>query len=168
MKLLFHDQSFDKAMLQQTIDATNTNSKLIEIYISSDGGLVSILEAMLYIINSKPNRFKIIGYDELCSCAFEFYIRAKCNKELIKNTIGMYHQSTTKISINDNLKPAYYDGEAYLKRKKKYFVPNSNDIMTKCEFTPKEIKKIKKGKDVYFQYDRFKELENYYIKNTIL
>lgn len=168
MKLLFHDQSFDKEMLEKFFTAVNSKEKLITIYISSDGGLVSVLESMLHIIASDPKRFIVVGYDELCSCGFEFYIRVNCQKSIIPGCIGMYHQSTNKIFLNDTGKPAYYDGEAYLKRKKKTFYPEMIKFMNDCEMTNREKKKIKKGEDVYFQYNRFKEIENAYTKNTQL
>lgn len=168
MKLLFHDQSFDKEMLEKFFTAVNSKENLITIYISSDGGLVSILDSILHVINLDPKRFNIVGYDELCSCGFEFYIKANCKKELIPRCIGMYHQSTTSVSLNDKGKATYYDGEAYLKRKQHFFYPELIKFMDQCEFTKKEKNRIKKGDDVYFQYDRFKEIENAYTRNTIL
>lgn len=168
MNLLFHDHSFDKEMLEKFFTALNSKEKLITIYISSDGGLVSVLDTILHAISLDPKRFKVIGYDELCSCGFEFYVKVNCQKTLLPGTIGMYHQSTNKIFLDDKGKPAYYDGEAYLKRKKKTFYPELLKFMDDCEMTNKEKKKIKIGKDVYFQYDRFKEIENAYTKNTQL
>jgi hypothetical protein len=168
MKLLFHDQSFDKEMLEKIFDAYNSQHKNIHIYLSSDGGSAWILDLMVEIINIDPDRFTLTGYNELSSSAFEFYIKAKCSKELLPGTIGMYHQSTREIHINDKGKPAYNSDAAFLKRKKNIFWPTLMEFIDKCELTKKEKNKIKKGDDVYFQYNRFKEIENAYTKNTRL
>lgn len=155
-------------MLEKFFQAVNSPDEIIRIFLCSDGGKVAVLDAMLYTINLDPKRFKIVGYEELCSSAFEFYIRANCEKTLLPGTIGMCHQTATGITVNDNCKPSYYDGEAYLKRCKNHHRPMLLDFMNQCEFTDKEKKKVKKGHDVYFQYDRFKEIENAYTKNTQL
>lgn len=168
MNLLFHYEPFKKEMLEKFFQAVNSPDEIIRIFMCSEGGEVSVLEAMLHTISLDPKRFKIVGYEELDSCGFEFYLRAQCSKTLLPGTIGMYHQSTNKIFLDDKGKPAYYDGEAYLKRKKKTFYPELIKFMDDCEMTNKEKKKIKNGHDVYFQYDRFKEIEKAYTKNTEL
>lgn len=166
MNLLFHYEPFKKEMLEKFFQAVNSPDEIICIFMCSDGGKISVLETMLYTINLDPKRFKIVGYEELCSSAFEFYIRANCEKTLLSGTIGMCHQTATSVTVNDHGKPSYYDSEAYMKRSEKYYLPELNDFMVKCEMTDKEKKRIKKGHDVYFQYDRFKEIENSYTKNT--
>lgn len=168
MKLNFHDEGFDKKMLTKFMEAVNQPDEIISIYILSSGGTVAVMEAMLHVISLDPKRFNIVGYSELDSCGFEFYIRAQCKKYLIPGTIGMYHQTCTDICLNDKGKPQYYDGEAYLKRKKKFFYPEMIKFMDQCEMTSKEIKRIKNGDDVYFQYDRFLEIEKAYTKNAEL
>lgn len=165
MKLLFHDQSFDKKMLEKFFEAVNSPDEIISIYILSDGGTVAVMESMLHVISLDPKRFNIVGYSELDSCGFEFYLRAQCSKTLLPGTIGMYHQTVTDICLNDKGKASYYDGQAYLKRKKGFFYPEMIKFIDDCEMTDKEKKKIKNGDDVYFQYDRFKEIENAYTKN---
>lgn len=168
MKILFHDDPFNKDMLTKFFEAVNSSDEIISIYLCSTGGHVSVMECMLHIINSDPKRFNIVGYSELSSCGFEFYLKATCKKEILNGTIGMFHQSTSDITLNDKLKPAYYFDKAVSDRKKNIFWPSLMDFMAKCEFTIKEIKKIKRGDDVYFQYDRFKEIEQAYTKNTLL
>ena len=168
MNIVFHDQEFDKKMLEKFVDAVNSPDEIVNIFLYSEGGHVSVMEVMINIINQYPERFRLVGYSDLCSCAFEMYMRVKCQKSLVPGTIGMYHQTLSDITMNDRMKPVYAIDKANMHKKKNHFLPTTVEFMNQCEFTDKEKKRVKKGHDVYFQYDRFKEIENAYTKNTQL
>lgn len=168
MKLLLHNEEFSKTFLEKLFDAYNNHKKgdgKIEIYISSNGGKLSVLHAALHVINSQPEKFKVIGYAYLYSAAFDFYISCLCEKELLSTTSGMFHLSYSPIDLNDRNKPAYQSDVHNMEKNKKYFYPHSQNLMRLCEFSPAEIKKVNKGDDLYMQFDRLKEMEIAYLKN---
>lgn len=166
MKLIFDNEDFEAPILQKLAEACNTEKEKISIYLNSRGGRVSVLKALLHIINSNPERFELVGFHNLSSCAFEFYMKAKCKKEILEGTIGMYHLGVTELNYTDKMKLAYDCDIAVVERKKKYHLPEIKQLMKDCEFTKKETKKILEGQDLYFQFDRLKQMEAAYIKNV--
>ena len=162
MTLTLYDQDFDEELLTKITEAVNSDSEKITIYLQSDGGYVSICQVLLNIINGNKDRFKLIGFKSLCSAGFEFFVKAECEKELLPYTLGMIHQPTRTMSLNNNLKPVGEGDKASYERVKKYTIPDNEIFNRKLKLTPKELREYKKGNDVYFQYDRFLELiENY-------
>lgn len=162
MILTLHDQDFDVDLLNKITEAINSDAKKITIYISSDGGFVCVCNVLLDIINKQKERFKLIGYESLCSSGFDFFVKAECEKELLPYTLGMIHQHQRKITLNNNLKPTYSDGEANIIRIKKYTIPDDKIFIERLGLSQKELREYKKGNDVYFQHDRFLEIiENY-------
>ena len=166
MKLIFDNEYFEAPMLEKLAEACNKPDEKISIYLNSRGGRVSILKAVLHIINSDPERFILVGYHNLSSCAFDLYMKAKCQKEILEGTIGMYHLTNTDITYTDKMKPAYDIDVAVIERKTKHYLPEIIQLMKDCEFTVKEQKKILQGKDLYFQFDRLKQMESAYLKNV--
>lgn len=162
MTLTLYDQDFDEELLNKVTEAVNSDSERITMYLCSDGGIVCICQVLLDIINKNKDRFKLIGFESLSSSGFEFFIKAECEKELLPHTLGMVHQHQRKITLNNNLKPTYTEGEAVMEQIKKYILPDDKIFIQKLKLTPKELLEYKKGNDVYFQYDRFLEIiENY-------
>ena len=162
MTLTLYDQDFDSELLTKVTEAVNSDSEIITMYICSDGGIVCVCQVLLHIINNHKDRFKLIGFENLYSSAFEFFIKAECEKELLYNTLGMIHQSSRSIYLNDDLNGSNENNKATMKRVKEYTKPNDDIFIKRLGLTPKELREYKKGNDVYFQYDRFLEVvENY-------
>ena len=162
MTLTLYDQDFDSELLTKVTEVVNSDSEKITIYLQSGGGYVCVCQVLLNIINGNKDRFKLIGFESLCSAGFEFFVKAECEKELLPYTLGMIHQHQRKVTLNNNLKPTYSDGEASMERVKKYTKPEDEIFIKQLGLNPKELREYKKGNDVYFQYDRFLEVtENY-------
>lgn len=101
----------------------------------------------------------------MCSAAFEFYLKVDCEKELMFKTLGMIHQSSRSVYLNDNLSGANANNKAVIERVKKYTKPNDEIFIKRLGLTPKEVREYNKGNDVYFQYDRFLEVVDNYKTN---
>lgn len=166
MIINLHNKEFNAEMFQDIITAFNSTEEVIEIYLHSGGGLTAIMAAILDLINNNPSRFILIGYCSLSSSAFELFVRAECEKRLLENTIGMYHQGTREISINDFGKPKFHDDVAILKRTEVYKKMTTNFI-DKCGFTPTEKTKFKKDHDLHFSHERFLEIVETYSNNQL-
>ena len=162
MIITLHDQDFDAELLTKITDAVNSESEKITVYLQSDGGIVCVCQVLLDIVNKNKEQFQLIGYESLCSSAFEFFIKAECEKELLPHTLGMIHQAERKFHLNNNLKLTAEDDKAAFERVKKYTIPEDKIFIQKLGLTPKELREYNKGNDVYFQYDRFLEvIDNY-------
>lgn len=165
MILSLHDQDFDSELLTKVTEAVNSDSEKITIYLCSDGGFTCVCAVSLDIINKNKERFKIIGYERLCSAAFEFYLKVDCEKELMFKTLGMIHQSSRSVYLNDNLSGSNTNNKAGMERVKKYTKPDNEIFIKRLGLTPKELREYNKGNDVYFQYDRFLEVVDNYKTN---
>ena len=162
MTLTLYDQDFDSELLTKVTEAVNSDSERITMYICSDGGWVCVCQVLLNIINGNKERFKLIGFESLSSAGFEFFVKAECEKELLPYTLGMIHQPTRTMSLNNTLKPVGEGDKASYERVKKYTIPEDEIFIKRLGLKPKELREYKKGNDVYFQYDRFLEVaENY-------
>ena len=165
MILTLYDQDFDSELLTKVTEAVNSDSEKITIYLQSGGGYVCVCQVLLNIINGNKDRFKLIGFESLSSAGFEFFIKAECEKELLYNTLGMIHQSSRSVYLNDDLNGSNENNKALIKRVKEYTKPNDDIFIKKLGLTPKEFNEYKKGNDVYFQYDRFLEVVDNYKTN---
>ena len=165
MILTLYDQDFDSELLTKVTEAVNSDSERITMYICSDGGWVCVCQVLLDIINKNKDRFKLIGFESLSSAAFEFFIKAECEKELMFKTLGMIHQSSRSVYLNDNLSVANTNNKAVMERVKKYTKPDDLIFIKRLGLTQKELRAYNKGEDVYFQYDRFLEVVDNYKTN---
>lgn len=169
MKLILHNKEFNEEMFCKIAEAYNqvcqNEYERVDIYLSSDGGFVSISEAILSLINSDAERFSIVAYNKIKSCAFSFFIKANCPKVLLENTTGMYHKGYWDISINDKGKTIYESENFNLKQAREVEYPQDLKFIKQCQFNNKETKKFIQGKDVYFSYHRLLEITANYDKN---
>lgn len=167
MILNLHNKGFTAEMFQEIITAFNSTEEVVEIYLNSGGGKTSIMSAILDLINTNPNRFVLIGYCSLASAAFELFVRAQCEKRLLENTIGMYHQGSRSIDINDYGRPKYHEDLA-IKNQTEVYRKLTIVFIDKCGFTPTEKSKFKKDHDLYFSHERFLEIVETYNSNNQL
>ena len=167
MKLILHKEKFDSDFLEKIAKAFNESKpeEVIELYLHSNGGSISIKEAVTEIVNTDPTKFYLVGYEYLASSAFNFFVEAKCSKKLLPGTIGMYHLATNTLDFNDRMKPVYGIDEACIKRIKECDHPANIEFMKACGFTVKETIEANKGNDVFFQFARFLEIVNHYNEN---
>lgn len=127
----------------------------ITIHLSSCGGDVEAENAMLYIINSQPERFCVVANGEISSAAFGFFFRAECDKTILPGTIGMYHLSRRSVEISLSGK-GFYDADKF---HLKHFKTGLKEELIWCEglgVSAKEIELIAKGHDVYFTTEQLK------------
>ncbi|WNN12348.1 ATP-dependent Clp protease proteolytic subunit [Chryseobacterium phage MA9V-2] len=168
--LNFHEQPFDARMLNEVIDTINaTDRGYIKIMMCSEGGELYVMQALLDVIDQYHGSgisIELIGYGELDSSAFEFFIRADCFKRLLPHTLGMFHAGSILMNRNDYGKAAYSSGKAIEDRAEQYYMPEIEKLMADCEFTVAEATAIREGNDVYFQHDRFQEILAAYNNNV--
>ncbi len=127
------------------------------IYFSSEGGDAFSEEAFIHIINNNIEIIELVGYGNLMSSGFSLFFRFEGYKILLPGTIGMFHQTRMETSISEfnNVNQTKNKADRdWMKLQRQYIINFCNNL----KMTNKEISDIKKGKDVYFQYNRMQEL----------
>lgn len=152
------DETVDKLVsFYNNFNPRNENEKAI-IYFSSTGGDRACMEAMINMINIYGFHTILIGYRNLFSCGFELFYTVKCHQKIVLGEcMGMYHQCSLDVRLNEFLKPEYKSDKAKLIYMEKSMRQITEDFCKELKFTDKEVRKIRKGDDVYFQPDRMKE-----------
>ena len=157
---VFYAKEVNEDLLVSISEAISNNDN-VKIYLNSTGGSEWCSGAIVDIINNNKDKVELIGFGYLLSAAFHIMIESECKKRILDNTYGMYHQSIWDVEISALNKPSnVLDKFRVDKSIKEYRFYYEN----KCKewgFNEQELKKYKKGEDVYFSYERFKELINH-------
>lgn len=124
--------------------------------INSGGGLNWAGELILEALHKKPG-IKLKALSVACSAAFNLFINCKNEKELSEGFIyGMTHLST----VDTDYRSSFIEkGEANIALKESFKLIHQKEIeFSKTFMTVKELKDFKKGRDVWFNSDRMKEI----------
>ena len=132
----------------------------IVLYFSSKGGYDHSAEIIIDCINSLPEerKVKIVFYFAVYSAAFNMFIRCKCKKVVKWGAIGLVHLVTRDVGVRE----AINDNESF----DKFLLDNTNDVNEEylkwiegldC-FTPKELKELSKGRDVFLNSKKLKKI----------
>lgn len=161
--------NIDNDSVEKLINATNSTEidDRVIIYISSRGGNYEAMEAMLHLINSTKNKYELVAFGSICSCAFELFFRAKCVKSFAYGCIGMYHQASLNIIINEKGRTEYKEDEAKKKHLESYIALETTNLCNNLNLTKSEILNIKKGNDVWFSNNRMNEILKRYIAQKL-
>lgn len=150
----------DTEMLDKFIQLFNNNADEYTIYFSSTGGSLEDANVIIDLINKNANKVTLIAYFSILSAGFDIFFKTKCKKEILSTAIGMYHLGVVEIDMSVNGKVAYHSGVAQMKDNVKNQYPKALEFCKSLGFNDTELRKIKKGDDVYFIYDRLIEFMN--------
>jgi hypothetical protein len=161
--------SINEEMLDKVINAYNNISEKerLTIYLNSTGGNVSISDTITNIINQNSTKTFLIAYGTIYSSAFKLFFEADCPKSLAPTCIGMFHQSTMPIVMNENFKPSFAEDHCFNKLLTNFCKPETIRFCEYLEFTAKELQKIKRDEDVYFLPDRLQEFLSINLKSLV-
>jgi len=144
----------DNEMLEKFIQMYNTESSEYIVYFSSAGGSCDTANAIVHLINKNAEKTTIICYWQILSAGFKIFYESKCKREITENSIGMWHLGMSDLTIDDSGKMPYIQDVLILKRNKTIGYNNTLELALKLGFNDAEIKRLKKGKDVYLLADR--------------
>jgi len=153
----------DNDVLNTLIELRNSlnSDDLIGIYLNSDGGSFEVMEAMIHHINLLKSRVEIFAYGRICSAAFELFYSVTCKRHLIGGVVGMYHQSSSQVTINEQGKPEYYADIAKINYMKGYMKENTAAMCNSIGMSSKDKAKILKGQEVYFDNKQLQSFLNH-------
>ena len=141
----------DEEMFNKFITFFNENLQNQKIiYFSSSGGSTDIAEACIDLINSNKQNTTLIAYNKLYSSGFDIFFKSKCNRHILENSIGMYHQRHLDVSVNENIKPIWKEDKCKIAFQKIQKI-KTIEFCKNLNFSINNLKLIKKGNDVWFQ-----------------
>ena len=123
------------------------------VVINSGGGKSTLAEMIVEIINSHSENFTLVSAG-CYSAAFSIFKFVKCQKKIIKGSLGMYHKEYLRdVFINKDNKPTNYSDLCQIE--------NFNCIdesWFEAMLNRKEKAIYRRGEDVYFTFKRMVEL----------
>jgi hypothetical protein len=138
------------------LEFLNNNSGAVTIGIRSGGGYIHDGLLLSHALELNKDRVSLVCVYQACSTAFEIFKRFPGKKYLTWGCMGMYHYGVTAIDTDDRGKPAYSETECQkrnLKHQKLYVDTFSKEFMNR-----KELNKLKKGEDIWFDFDRMQQI----------
>jgi len=150
----------DSEMVDKLIQAENDcpHGEELIVFFSSQGGSADSMEVLIDIINESEKISVVKVYSIIYSAGF--ILTMKCQKyvEVLEGCLGMAHRAAfPSVGVKDNLKiPNELREEMILASKsaKKLI----KDLIKLDIFSKKEIKRIRKGDDVFFSCKRLREM----------
>lgn len=156
MKYFHIDSRIDKEMYSKFLEFANANGEEEwTIILYTVGGFNVIAKNILFIINNRVAATTLIC-NEAYSAGFSLFYEAKCKKVMCHNSKGMTHLAAAEMFMQSNGKPSYSEDECIVKNWKQS--KKKDKEWVKIFLTKKEYKNYKNGKDVYFNFNRMKEI----------
>lgn len=148
-------------MLNELVKSYNLlNEEKLHVYFSSpEGGFTSIAEVIVDLINLYKDQTKITFYGENFSCGMIVFLKTQCEKSILPSTVGMFHFCYQDMTISEGGKPNSEYGLFSMKEMKSSKL-ETLEYLKNTKLSDREIIAIKKGKDVYFSFNRMSELIN--------
>jgi hypothetical protein len=137
-----------------------SSEETLDIYINSCGGDPDYGDAIVDLIYSNKEKTKLIAYGKLFSATFDLFFKVECSKRLLDGTIGMAHLASVEME-NFTVTDGRHNDSAV--NSKKWWEEDKKKRLKfyeQLKMSNIELRKIKKGGDVYFQYNRLLELLN--------
>jgi hypothetical protein len=165
MKRFIINCSIDQEIVEKFIKCVDESAdEPVAIYLTSNGGSEAASYIMLDIINRNPEKFELYALEKIYSAAFELFFMARCNRAIAPYTVGMTHIAGSEMRIDMTGNPVYDCDKATLIAGKRRV--NDLDIfLSGIGVTAKDRKKVLRGEDLYFQFDRLEEMLNYQLSS---
>lgn len=157
MKSFYYTDVINSESAQKVISFIEDNKGLLTIYLCNGGGENWATNALADCLALNHKRITIKALGEISSNAFKLFFDFKGKREILPDTIGMYHQSMKKMDMAENGMPTYVDDLIYRKKMRKNY-PETLEWCKKLGFNKTEMRKLREGKDVWFTEERLREL----------
>lgn len=152
-------ESVSDEMFNKIISAYNSlkDEEKLEIYLNTEGGDMEAAEVIIDFVNQHRDRTILIANGTIFSAGFYIFFRSNCERRIVTGTTGMCHLIRVSIEYGEHDKPYYKIDKVnkdWLLAQRQW----TDRLCKKLGVTKEEIKKIDKGKEVYFNYKRLNEL----------
>lgn len=151
------DTQMDNALLNRFMDFANGNTdREWHIHLNTCGGLMSV-EACLRLMISKHAHQVTITVWSAYSAGFKFiYMLSATPNALIvfmTGSGGMWHYGSRELGIDDRNKTTF-NGDEFLQKKVLPHIKKEHDGIAKEVLTLEQLKRFKKGGDVYIEQEQ--------------
>lgn len=157
MKYHYIDGNINNQTVEKLAEFLNDNDGVTKsIFLNSQGGGYSDSRIIGEMLGRHKGFIELIAMNEIGSAAFEIFFLFEGAKRMGDQLIGVYHLGGAELLMGTNGRPITERDRVFLGELEKM-----NDCQMKfCKqlgMKESEIKKIKKGDDVYFIEERLKE-----------
>lgn len=156
MKYLIFNKAINEENAQELLDFISSTPGPVTISLGCGGGSSTAAAVVTYALNLEHERITLIAGPGIYSSAFELFYWFKGEKMLAFSCRGMYHYSTREITLNADRTAASEEDRCMSKNMKA-------EQLRELEFagsfmTEKELMRMKKGRDVFFTFERMQEI----------
>lgn len=157
MKYFLLNGEIDCETIQPVLDFIGNNEGELQIGICSGGGDNDVMRFLQDALNANAERVTLVAMQGIYSAAFEIFVKYSGKRKMTTGTRGMYHYSG--LQVRNNALGVFTDEEerTAVKFNRKYRLLEQTDL-AKRFMTPAEFKKFRSSKDVYFDFERMKEI----------
>lgn len=146
----------DASAVSSIIDFVQNTPGEIAVAINSSGGKTSTMRLLLHVLNQNKDRVTLIGLAGIFSAAFELFYSFEGRKAMTNGCRGMYHYSYCDVAIAANGKPENSGAESELLMLKQSKI--REDSFVSRFLTSAELRKFKQNGDVFFSFERMKQI----------
>lgn len=160
-EIIFSNQ-IDTNSIKELIESINgvDLEKGIKIYFTTPGGELPATKILIHYLNkqvSEGREIELCGTWEMSSCGFIVFCLVKCKKSFL-DAWSIVHMGTRMMDYKELQTKGSF--EKFLLKVLEKQNAEIMEVYKEIGLTEKEIKRVKKGKDLYLNQERLKELFN--------
>lgn len=132
----------------------------LHVYLNTNGGSEDDMNAIINIINESEKIEVVFCFSSVFSAGFVIAMTCLKPVEFLDSCLGMFHKGTFYGGMwTDELK-VHRDVKSVMKLHSKNAKMLTEKMIALGIFTKKEEEKLRKGKDVYFNTDRLRQMRD--------
>lgn len=161
----FQDEISKETVTKLIADIEASEDQNADVYFSSIGGDTSMAAVLVHYFTFCVKDIKLTFHWQIASAAIDVMLYSVCEKELLSDAWGVFHLYSRDIGTRDMLDKESCDKflEARIAQENSMLIKTFSNF-----FTRSEIRRVKKGGNVYIDHDRFVKLfEEYAVKMEI-
>lgn len=148
--------TIEEGFVEKIFEILRNDPGQISISIRSNGGSKMCNRIVLNALNENKDRVKLVAFGGVYSAAFVLFYFFEGKKAMVPGTTGMYHQSSVNLALSSR---GQIDGQedrlVQDENRRQYNIERgfASSFMTKSE-----LKTFCSNRDVYFSFERMKEI----------
>lgn len=157
MKYYIFDAQITAETVQPLLDFIGNNDDELQIGICCVGGENDVERFLLNALNENKDRITLVAMSAIYSAAFALFYQFKGKRKITFGTRGMYHYSgvNVRVAANGGIQDSEEKAAAeFTKRNQKQW----QDSFANGFMSVSELRNFRSGKDVYFTFDRIKQI----------
>lgn len=155
-KFYIHADAIHDKNVGELIGFVNNTDGEIIIGINSGGGSNGTRCFLQKLFTINQDRLTLVALTGIHSAAFELFYNYAGKKALTHGITGMWHMEVVSCRLAANGKPDTEEERAIYRNMIED--NNANEAFAASFMTPEELIKYQKGEDVYFDYNRMKQM----------